>query len=170
VINKLSQTSSAKSFINYRDSKLTRILQPALGGNSKTAIICTITQTLINYQESVNTLLFGQKAKHVKMTINVNEVWQGNNNPEMEKAMKEISELKTKLKEYQDRIVQINTSSIGKSLEEEKNNMSIDSNEKSLMQTAVALGNNDMTILFLKDQLAFLQKKVQNANDEVEEK
>mmetsp|Transcript_10430 Transcript_10430/g.10470 ORF Transcript_10430/g.10470 Transcript_10430/m.10470 type:complete len:105 (-) Transcript_10430:493-807(-) len=104
------------------------------------------------------------------MTINVNEVWQGNNNPEMEKAMKEISELKTKLKEYQDRIVQINTSSIGKSLEEEKNNMSIDSNEKSLMQTAVALGNNDMTILFLKDQLAFLQKKVQNANDEVEEK
>lgn len=43
VINKLS--SGTKQFINFRDSKLTRILQTALGGNSSTAIICTITQT-----------------------------------------------------------------------------------------------------------------------------
>jgi len=74
VINKLSTTSGGKTFINYRDSKLTRILQPALGGNSKTAIICTITQTLNNYQETVNTLHFGQKAKHVKTTVNINEI------------------------------------------------------------------------------------------------
>lgn len=45
VINRLSQSSgsSVKQFINYRDSKITRILQPALGGNSQTAIICTMT-------------------------------------------------------------------------------------------------------------------------------
>lgn len=49
VINRLSQANSGKAFINYRDSKLTRILQPALGGNSKTAIICTMTQTIQNY-------------------------------------------------------------------------------------------------------------------------
>lgn len=42
VINKLS-SAGGKAFINYRDSKITRILQPALGGNSKTAIICTMT-------------------------------------------------------------------------------------------------------------------------------
>ena len=48
VINRLS-SSSKPPFINYRDSKLTRILQPALGGNSKTAIICTMTQTLASY-------------------------------------------------------------------------------------------------------------------------
>jgi centromeric protein E len=60
VINRLSsQGGSGKSFINYRDSKLTRILQSSLGGNSQTAIICTMTQTYHNHQETVNTLLFG---------------------------------------------------------------------------------------------------------------
>ena len=49
VVNKLSQAGNGKTFINYRDSKMTRILQSALGGNSKTAIICTMTQTLQNY-------------------------------------------------------------------------------------------------------------------------
>ena len=73
VINKLSQ-GNGKTFINYRDSKMTRILQASLGGNSKTAIICTMTQTLSNYQETVNTLHFGQKAKHVKTKVNVNEI------------------------------------------------------------------------------------------------
>jgi centromeric protein E len=45
VINRLSQSSGStqKQFINFRDSKITRILQPALGGNSQTSIICTMT-------------------------------------------------------------------------------------------------------------------------------
>jgi centromeric protein E len=71
VINKLSQGS--KQFINFRDSKLTRILQKSLGGNSSTSIICTVTQTVGSFQETMNTLLFGLKAKHVKTTFHVNE-------------------------------------------------------------------------------------------------
>lgn len=53
----------------------------------------------------MNTLHFGQKAKHVKTTVNVNEISQVGQSPEMEKAQKEIIELKMKLKEYEQRIM-----------------------------------------------------------------
>ena len=82
---------------------MTRILQNAPGGNSKTAIICTITQTLQNYQETVNTLHFGQKAKNVKTKVNVNEITKntGENSAELEKAQRLINELKNKLQHYE---------------------------------------------------------------------
>ncbi|CDW81561.1 kinesin-like protein [Stylonychia lemnae] len=77
VICKLSQKnqSSAKNyFINFRDSKLTRILQQSLQGNSKTAIICTISQLFANYQESRETLNFGAKAKNIRTQVVLNEL------------------------------------------------------------------------------------------------
>ena len=72
VINKLSQNN--KSFVNYRDSKLTRLLQTALGGNSKTSIICTMVDDNNHYSETLNTLHFGMKAKNIKTTVKANEV------------------------------------------------------------------------------------------------
>lgn len=53
VISKLAEEPD--QHINYRDSKLTRILQPSLGGNALTAIICTITPAV--FEESSYTLL-----------------------------------------------------------------------------------------------------------------
>ncbi|CAL8236167.1 unnamed protein product [Boreogadus saida] len=53
VIKKLSDESQ-RGFTNYRDSKLTRILQNSLGGNAKTVIICTITMAAL--EETLSTL------------------------------------------------------------------------------------------------------------------
>ena len=66
--------SSAGGHIPYRDSKLTRILQPSLGGNAKTAIICNITPALIHTDESHSTLRFACRAKRVVNNAVVNEV------------------------------------------------------------------------------------------------
>ncbi|XP_066444956.1 centromere-associated protein E-like isoform X4 [Eleutherodactylus coqui] len=59
-------------FINYRDSKLTRILQNSFGGNTKTVVICTVTP--VSLDETLSTLQFASTAKHVRNTPHVNEV------------------------------------------------------------------------------------------------
>ncbi|XP_077094163.1 centromere-associated protein E [Siphateles boraxobius] len=71
VIKKLSDESQ-KGFVNYRDSKLTRILQNSLGGNAKTVIICTITPATVD--ETVSTLQFASAAKRMKNDPHVTEV------------------------------------------------------------------------------------------------
>ncbi|OII73173.1 kinesin heavy chain [Cryptosporidium ubiquitum] len=71
VINAL--TDNTKNFIPYRDSKLTRILQNSLGGNSLTALIVTCSPSIVNESETIGTLRFGIRAKMVKNAPKVNQ-------------------------------------------------------------------------------------------------
>ena len=57
----------------YRDSSLTRILQNALGGNSKTIMICAISPASINYEESLSTLRYADRAKKIQNKAVINE-------------------------------------------------------------------------------------------------
>ncbi|KAK9051955.1 hypothetical protein SSX86_028583 [Deinandra increscens subsp. villosa] len=72
VIRKLSK--GKHGHVNYRDSKLTRILQPCLGGNARTAIICTLSPAREHVEQSKNTLLFASCAKEVTTNAQVNVV------------------------------------------------------------------------------------------------
>ncbi|CAI0378342.1 unnamed protein product [Linum tenue] len=72
VIRKLSK--GRNGHINYRDSKLTRLLQPALGGNARTAIICTLSPSRSHVEQTRNTLLFACCAKEVTTKAQVNVV------------------------------------------------------------------------------------------------
>lgn len=58
--------------IPYRDSKLTRILQESLGGNSRTTLIINVSPTLASVNETISTLRFGSRAKKIKNTAHVN--------------------------------------------------------------------------------------------------
>lgn len=71
VINALSDGKS--SHIPYRDSKLTRILQESLGGNSRTTLIINCSPSAYNYDETVTSLRFGERAKTIKQKAKVNE-------------------------------------------------------------------------------------------------
>ncbi|KAF8746119.1 hypothetical protein AX14_000172 [Amanita brunnescens Koide BX004] len=70
VINAL--TEKAKH-IPYRDSKLTRILQESLGGNSRTTLIINCSPSSYNEAETLSTLRFGIRAKSIKNTARVNQ-------------------------------------------------------------------------------------------------
>ncbi|KAF5734005.1 kinesin-like protein NACK1 [Tripterygium wilfordii] len=73
VIRKLS-VGKRSGHIPYRDSKLTRILQHSLGGNARTAIICTLSPALSHVEQSRNTLFFATRAKEVTNNAQVNMV------------------------------------------------------------------------------------------------
>ena len=61
-----------RSYINFRDSKLTRILQASLGGNAKTVMICTVTPA--SKDQTLSTVRFAGRAKNIKNKPIVNEV------------------------------------------------------------------------------------------------
>ncbi|XP_072373749.1 centromere-associated protein E [Scyliorhinus torazame] len=94
VIKKLSD-GQAGVFLNYRDSKLTRILQNSLGGNARTLIICTITP--VGFEETLSTLQFASTAKFMKNTPHVNEVLD--DEAMLKRCSKEITVLKNQLEE-----------------------------------------------------------------------
>lgn len=73
VIVKLSEGADSNGgHIPYRDSRLTRIMKPALGGNSHTLFICCISPTYACKDESHNTLRFGSFANQVTNAARVN--------------------------------------------------------------------------------------------------
>lgn len=71
VISALAE--GTKSHVPYRDSKLTRILQESLGGNSRTTVVICASPASYNEAETKSTLLFGQRAKTIKNVVVVNE-------------------------------------------------------------------------------------------------
>ncbi|GAA5893152.1 hypothetical protein JCM8208_004359 [Rhodotorula glutinis] len=60
-----SSSSAPPQHIPYRDSKLTRLLQPALSGNSRVAVVCTVSPDPEQAQETLSTLKFARRAKMV---------------------------------------------------------------------------------------------------------
>lgn len=87
VINALTDEKS--THVPYRDSKLTRLLQDSLGGNSKTVLIIAISPSSFNAPESVSTMRFGTRAKSIENKVAVNTV----RTVEMLEALLEKAEL-----------------------------------------------------------------------------
>lgn len=61
-----------KNHVPYRDSKLTRILQDSLGGNSRTSMIACVSPADINFEETLNTLKYASRARNIKNAPKVN--------------------------------------------------------------------------------------------------
>ena len=97
VINMLSEGAGRKGqkkIIPYRDSKLTRLLQESLGGNSATIMIAAISPADYNYSETLSTLKYANRAKSIENAVTRNE---DNNERMIKDLQKQIEELKKKL-------------------------------------------------------------------------
>lgn len=66
VISALTEEGKKNAHVPYRDSKLTRILQDSLGGNSRTSMIACVSPAEINFEETLNTLKYASRARNIK--------------------------------------------------------------------------------------------------------
>ena len=161
VINKLSQNNGKNNsnmgnfFVNYRDSKLTRLLQNSLGGNSKTSIICTITDDSEHYTETMNTLHFGNKAKNIKTIIKVNEI----KNQNCKEMILENERLKKKLKELEKELTSQKKLKLNELLVYNENNSSNNKNNikinKDISLTAPSKINLNNSFLLCKTNYSY---------------
>jgi kinesin family protein 5 len=68
-----SLTDNSSTYIPYRDSKLTRLLQDSLGGNSKTCLIITASPSILSVDETLNTCRFGVTANTITNNAKINK-------------------------------------------------------------------------------------------------
>ena len=94
-------TDGKSQHVPYRESKLTRVLQESLGGNSKTCLIITCSPSIYNESETLSTLRFGERAKKIKNKPKINK------EVTVAELQKLISQLKENLKKANARITQL---------------------------------------------------------------
>ncbi|KAK0202275.1 kinesin-like protein [Desarmillaria ectypa] len=99
VIGTLSENAAKgkSDHVPFRNSKLTRMLQPSLSGNARISVICTINPDISAIAESTSTLLFARRIKGVKLNAQKKEIVD--TDALIERYRKEIEDLKARLAE-----------------------------------------------------------------------
>ncbi|RXI07439.1 hypothetical protein DVH24_027502 [Malus domestica] len=106
----VSRSKGRSGHVPYRNSKLTRILQSSLGGNARTAIICTMSPAHSHVEQSRNTLLFASCAKEVTTSAQVNVVMS--DKALVKHLQKELTRLENELRGSGHKIVSADSSTI----------------------------------------------------------
>ncbi|XP_019896074.3 kinesin-like protein KIF21B isoform X4 [Esox lucius] len=124
VISALGDRSKRSTHVPYRDSKLTRLLQDSLGGNSQTMMIACISPSDRDFMETLNALNYANRARNIKNKVTVNQ----------DKASQQISALRTEIARLQMELMEYRTGKrmIGQDGMESVNDMF---HENSMLQT-----------------------------------
>ncbi|XP_034097522.1 kinesin-like protein KIF21B isoform X2 [Drosophila albomicans] len=96
-ISALGDKSKRVSHVPYRDSKLTRLLQDSLGGNSQTLMIACISPSDRDFMETLNTLKYANRARNIKNKVQVN---QDQSSRTISLLRRDIAALQIELLEY----------------------------------------------------------------------
>ena len=97
VISALGDKEKKGSHVPYRDSKLTRLLQDSLGGNSRTLMIACVSPSDRDFMETLNTLRYANRARNIKNKVIAN---QDKASKQLAMLRQEIMELQQELLEY----------------------------------------------------------------------
>uniref|UniRef100_A0AAY4CKE0 Kinesin motor domain-containing protein n=1 Tax=Denticeps clupeoides TaxID=299321 RepID=A0AAY4CKE0_9TELE len=131
VISALGDKSKRSTHVPYRDSKLTRLLQDSLGGNSQTVMIACISPSDRDFMETLNTLKYANRARNIKNKVVVNQ----------DRASQQISALRTEIARLQMELMEYKTGKrmVGEDGMESVNDMV---HENAMLQTE----NNNLRV------------------------
>uniref|UniRef100_A0A8P4GQ27 Kinesin-like protein n=1 Tax=Dicentrarchus labrax TaxID=13489 RepID=A0A8P4GQ27_DICLA len=165
--NVISALVDGKStHVPYRNSKLTRLLQDSLGGNSKTMMCANIGPADYNYDETISTLRYANRAKNIKNKARINE------DPKdalLRQFQKEIEELKKKLVEGRKKVSPDKMVEMQAKIEEERKALEakLDMEEEERNKARAELEKREKDLLkaqqehhLLLEKLSALEKKV----------
>ena len=138
-----SLTDPKATYIPYRDSKLTRLLQDSLGGNTKTVMIANVGPADYNFDETLNTLRYASRAKNIQNKPRINE------DPK-DALLREYQDEISKLKE------QLNALNMGGSAEDVMQNMGIMSGAASKTEVVVD-----------QDKMREFEERLMNEKEEI---
>ena len=173
-------TSQNKGYIPWRDSKLTRLLQEPLSGNSRIVMIATVSPAIDSFDETMFTLQNANKAKGVKVVLKKNVVEM--EAPRINKYDEYIQNLQEEIHEINEKIVENekinvnNTSNINMNIsnrdieQSNSNNASFsNSNSNIITNTNQNKNSNNINIINKKNSITNIvpPKNVSNANNNV---
>ncbi|CAI4813661.1 BGN_3a_G0053930.mRNA.1.CDS.1 [Saccharomyces cerevisiae] len=152
--NATNNGTSPSNHIPYRDSKLTRLLQPALSGDSIVTTICTVDTRNDAAAETMNTLRFASRAKNVALHVSKKSIISnGNNDGDKDRT---IELLRRQLEEQRRMISELkNRSNIGEPLTKSSN--------ESTYNDIKATGNDgDPNLALMRAENRVLKYKLEN--------
>lgn len=94
VISALGDVTKRSTHVPYRDSKLTRVLQDSLGGNSRTLMVACISPSDVDFMETLSTLKYANRARNIRNKIVVN---QDSNSKQIEQLRQQVASLQLQL-------------------------------------------------------------------------
>ncbi|KAJ8299260.1 LOW QUALITY PROTEIN: hypothetical protein KUTeg_023320 [Tegillarca granosa] len=99
VISALGDVTKKGSHVPYRDSKLTRLLQDSLGGNSRTLMIACVSPSDRDFMETLNTLKYANRARNIKNKVIANQ----------DKASKQLAALRSEITRLHEELQEFKT-------------------------------------------------------------
>ena len=137
--NVIFKLSKRDEFVGYRESKLTRILQPVLTGNCLTSVVCTVNALRQSVQETVNTLKFGTCAGVVKKKVEMQVERPGQDSRAVKEVVVELDSMACKVEEARNLLFEKETEIINlrTELEDAMQTVKVSEKQRALLEREV---------------------------------
>lgn len=163
VISALGDESRRSVHIPYRDSKLTRLLQDSLGGNSQTLMMACVSPSDSNFLETLSTLKYANRARNIKNKVTINQEFAGSS-VEVNQLRSQVARLKLELN-----ALRANSSSAGGIKSTANGNVSSSDMmiNNMLYNNENAGGGSTTAAKALKEEIDRLKARVRSMSDDI---